>query len=239
MRVGGEYWQCLGPLVIAACALMLIGCQQKMARQPSLAPLAANEFFRDGRSERPLVSGTIARGHLRTDTALFTGRTATLEDRVARAARIVTDAATDFGGMVAAATIASDENDFVNFFPIPITEQTVEHGRNRFMIYCVVCHDPLGTGRGKIVERGYTPPPSYHIERLRNAPVGRFFAVMTEGYGSMPSYEAQIPVPDRWAITAYIRALQLSQRFPINELPADLRDKLGLDAVAAKAGRKP
>ena len=82
------------------------------------------------------------------------------------------------------------------------------------MIYCVVCHDPLGTGQGKIVERGYTAPPSYHIERLRNAPVGYLFAVISEGYGSMPSYGAQIPVRDRWAIVGYLRALQASQHFP-------------------------
>ena len=87
-----------------------------------------------------------------------------------------------------------------------MTEPVLEHGYHRFMIYCVVCHDPLGTGQGKIVERGYTAPPSYHIERLRNVPVGYLFAVISEGYGSMPSYGAQIPVRDRWAIVGYLRA---------------------------------
>jgi mono/diheme cytochrome c family protein len=82
------------------------------------------------------------------------------------------------------------------------------------MIYCVVCHDPLGTGHGTIVQRGYTPPPSYHIERLRTAPVGHLFAVISEGYGSMPSYADQIPTRDRWAIVAYLRALQASQHYP-------------------------
>ena len=86
------------------------------------------------------------------------------------------------------------------------------------MIYCVVCHDPLGSGHGRIIERGYTAPPSFHIDRLRNAPVGRLFAVATEGYGSMPAYSAQIPTEDRWAIVAYIKALQLSQHFPVTEL---------------------
>jgi mono/diheme cytochrome c family protein len=99
----------------------------------------------------------------------------------------------------------------------------LEHGRNRYMIYCVVCHDPLGTGRGKIVERGYTRPPSYHIERLRQAPVGHFFEVISKGYGSMPSYGSQVPPRDRWAIIAYIRALQTSQHFKVAELPDDLR----------------
>jgi mono/diheme cytochrome c family protein len=93
------------------------------------------------------------------------------------------------------------------------------------VIYCVVCHDPLGTGYGKIVERGYTRPPSYHIPRLREAPVGRLFAVVSEGYGSMPSYAGQIPIEDRWAIIAYLRALQLSQHFPEAELTDEMRAK--------------
>ncbi len=94
------------------------------------------------------------------------------------------------------------------------------------MIYCIVCHDARGTGRGKIVERGYTQPPSYHIERLRTVAVGHFFDVITNGYGSMPDYKQQIPPRDRWAIAAYIRALQLSQHFPKDQLPADLREEL-------------
>src|SRR3954452_23415421 len=93
------------------------------------------------------------------------------------------------------------------------------------MIYCVVWHDAMGTGHGKIVERGYTAPPSYHIERLRQVPVGHFFAVMTDGYGSMPSYANQIPPRDRWAIAAYIRALQLSQHFPEKELTDAMRSE--------------
>jgi hypothetical protein len=91
------------------------------------------------------------------------------------------------------------------------------------MIYCVVCHDAEGTGRGTIVERGYTPPPSYHIDRLRDAPVGHFFKVVTLGYGSMPSYRNQIKAPDRWAIIAYIRALQLSRHFPVEELTEGMK----------------
>jgi hypothetical protein len=106
------------------------------------------------------------------------------------------------------------------------------------MIYCVVCHDPLGTGRGKIVERGYTQPPSYHIERLRKAPVGRFFDVMTNGYGSMPDYKQQIPPWDRWAIAAYVRALQLSQHFPAKDLPPDMRKEWDEHRRATLARRR-
>ena len=121
-----------------------------------------------------------------------------------------------------------EDRTYVDTFPFPVTREVLEHGRERYMIYCVVCHDPLGTGRGKIVERGYTQPPSYHIERLRNVAVGHFFEVITNGYGSMPDYKQQVPPRDRWAIAAYIRALQLSQHFPVN-------DKLtGRDAPAEK-----
>jgi hypothetical protein len=94
----------------------------------------------------------------------------------------------------------------------------------------------LGTGYGKIVERGYTRPPSYHISRLREAPVGRLFAIVSEGYGSMPSYAGQIPPEDRWAIVAYVRALQLSQHFPKNKLTEEMQK--GLPAVEAAGPRE-
>ncbi len=230
MRLGGDQW--MRAAWPAACTLLLAGCQQKMADQPSLKPLVPSDFFHDGRSERPLVPGTVARGHLRTDAALFTGRPPGPAGGTAGAAAAVTGAA--LGGLPAALALASGESNFVDAFPFPLTEAVVEHGRNRYMIYCVVCHDPLGTGRGKIVERGYTPPPSYHIERLRKAPIGRFFAVMTEGYGSMPSYAAQIPVHDRWSIASYVRALQLSQNFPVADLPAEVRAKIGRGPGAPK-----
>jgi hypothetical protein len=104
------------------------------------------------------------------------------------------------------------------------------------MIYCVVCHDPMGTGRGRIVERGYIKPPSYHIPRLRTAPVGRLFAVATEGYGAMPSYDGQISARDRWAIVAFIRALQLSQHFPENQLTPEMRSQVA-QTQSAKESR--
>ena len=118
-----------------------------------------------------------------------------------------------------------------------MTEPVLEHGYHRFMIYCVVCHDPLGTGQGKIVQRGYTAPPSYHIERLRKAPVGYLFAVISEGYGSMPSYGAQIPVRDRWAIVGYLRALQASQHFPEAKLTDEMRRERS-DAGRDRQGRR-
>ncbi len=105
-------------------------------------------------------------------------------------------------------------------FPFPITEQVMQRGHERFNIYCSPCHSELGDGNGMIVQRGFRRPPSYHIERLRKAPVGHFFDVMTNGFGVMPDYASQIPVKDRWAIVAYIRALQASQSGTAADLPA-------------------
>jgi mono/diheme cytochrome c family protein len=96
-------------------------------------------------------------------------------------------------------------------FPEPIDRAMLERGRERFGIFCSPCHDRVGTGGGMVVLRGFPAPPSLHIERLRKAPPGHFFDVMTNGLGRMPSYKSQIPVRDRWAIVAYVRALQLSQ----------------------------
>jgi hypothetical protein len=193
-----------------------------MAAQPSYKPLEPCSFFPDGQSARQPVPGTVARGHLRADAHLFTGLRTEESSDWTQAAAVVGVAAWN-PLAVAAAAVAGEEVRYVDTFPFPITRAVLEHGRNRYMIFCVVCHDPLGTGRGKIVERGYTPPPSFHIDRLRAAPVGHFFDEITRGYGSMPDYAAQVPPRDRWAIVAYIRALQLSQHFPVKELPADLR----------------
>jgi len=100
-----------------------------------------------------------------------------------------------------------------NYMPseVPVNEETLARGRERFNIYCAPCHSRLGDGNGMVVQRGYRHPPSYHQDRLRQATLGYFFAVMTNGFGAMPDYAAQIPPRDRWCIVAYIRALQLSQ----------------------------
>jgi mono/diheme cytochrome c family protein len=98
-----------------------------------------------------------------------------------------------------------------DYMPFAITEADLARGRERFNIYCAPCHSRLGDGNGMVVQRGYKHPPTYHQERLRKAPLGYFFDVMTNGFGAMPDYSSQIPVEDRWRIVAYIRALQLSQ----------------------------
>ena len=105
--------------------------------------------------------------------------------------------------------------------PFPATKEVLERGRERFNIYCSPCHSQLGDGNGMIVQRGFKRPPSYHLDRLRQAPIGHFFNVMTKGYGAMADYAAQVPVNDRWAIAAYIRVLQFSQHATPADLPAD------------------
>lgn len=112
-------------------------------------------------------------------------------------------------------------------FPYAITKEILQRGQQRYNIYCAPCHGLAGDGNGIIVQRGFPAPPSYHSDRLRTSPVGHYFDVITNGFGRMPSYAAQIPVNDRWAIIAYIRALQLSENATINDVPPDQRSKLG------------
>lgn len=108
-----------------------------------------------------------------------------------------------------------------------ITQALLERGRERFDIFCSPCHGRTGHGDGMIVQRGFPGPPSFHIERLRQAPASHFVEVITDGYGIMYSYAALVPPPDRWAIAAYIRALQLSQHADALALPAAVRERIG------------
>ena len=111
-------------------------------------------------------------------------------------------------------------------FPFAVDENVMARGQERYDIYCSPCHDRTGAGDGMIVRRGYRRPPTLHADRLRLAPVGHFFDVMTTGFGAMPDYAAQIRAEDRWAIVAYIRALQLSEHATIADVPADRRGAL-------------
>ncbi len=164
-----------------------------MADQPRYKPLAKSSFFGDGRSARPLVEGTVARGHLLADEHFSFGKS---------------------GGAL------------VRTFPFPVTLEVLQRGRERYDIFCAVCHGRAGNGDGMVVRRGFRPPPSFHIERLREAPVGHFFDVISNGFGAMPDYAEQIPAKDRWAITAYIRALQLSQNARLEDVPIGARKGL-------------
>ena len=120
--------------------------------------------------------------------------------------------------------------------PLPLTRALLARGRDRYQIFCTPCHGLTGDGLGMVVQRGFRRPNSYHIDRLRAAPIGYFFDVMTNGFGAMPDYSAQIPPEDRWAIAAYIRALQVSQRAPLADVPESERGAL---AAAPPAPRAP
>ena len=180
-------------LLLLIALSVLSACRLDMHTQPKYKPLEQSSFFDDGRSARPVVPGTVTRGHLRIDEHLYTGRIS---------------------------------GELADTFPFPITRQDLERGRERYNIYCSPCHDYGGSGHGMIVQRGFPPPPSYHIDRLRQAPVGHFFEVMTKGYGTMFSYADRVSPEDRWRIVTYIRALQLSQGATINDVPPEERQQL-------------
>ena len=114
----------------------------------------------------------------------------------------------------------------VDGYPFPVTSAVMNRGEQRFNIYCSPCHGRLGDGNGMIPARGYRRPPSFHTDALRTAKTGHFFDVMTNGFGAMPTYAPQVPVQDRWAIVAYIRALQLAHNATVNELTPEERGKL-------------
>jgi hypothetical protein len=142
-------------------------------------------------------------------------------------------------GSAGAYTGLDAANKPVANLPFPVTREVLLRGQERYNVFCAPCHDRVGDGRGMIVRRGYKQPSSYHIERLRNAPVGYFFNVMTEGFGVMPSYAPQVPVADRWAIAAYIRVLQYSRNARLADLPPADRQKVEADLSHLSQGLQP
>lgn len=205
-------------LLSAFCLLSSAGCRQDMQDQPKYTAYQSSGFFRDGLSSRQLVEGTVPRGYLRADREFYTGKKN--KPGGAQGAGSAQASATPqqpgvSGPNPAGSTGANAQSavypDDVATFPISITMETVNRGQERYQIYCSACHGMTGYGDGLVVRRGFRNPPSFHEERLRQAPVGHFFDVSTNGWGAMPSYAAQIAPADRWAIIAYIRALQLSQ----------------------------
>jgi mono/diheme cytochrome c family protein len=188
--------------LLVACAATTFffadGCRylkQDMASQPKNKPLSPSEFFEDGRSERPLLENTVARGSIAED-ALF---------------------------------VPKDSNAF----PLPVNRELLERGQDRYKIFCTPCHGLQGDGYGMVAMRGMKHPPSFHQDRLRQAPNGYFFDNITNGFGAMYGYSAQIPPRDRWAIIAYVRALQLSRNAKAADLPAELREKLNQEGSPA------
>jgi Cytochrome C oxidase, cbb3-type, subunit III len=193
-----------GIACLGAVTLLVAGCRLDMHVQPKYLPYQPTTFFDDGRSERQPVPGTIARGHLRLDELLYTGK---------------------------------ENGVLADKFPFPVTRADLERGRDRYNIYCSPCHDYTGNGRGMIVQRGFSPPPSFHIDRLRGAPAGHFFDVITNGLGPMYSYSSRVEPEDRWRIAAYIRVLQLSQHAESRDVPAAQREKLTQESAEPPASQ--
>ena len=130
-------------------------------------------------------------------------------------------------------------DQFVDQLPFPLSREVLERGRERFNIYCSPCHGRLGNGLGMIVRRGLKRPPSYHIDRLRQVPIGYFYDVITNGFGAMQDYSAQVAPRDRWAIASYIRVLQYSQLASINDVPPEERQALSTAAARPAEQKRP
>jgi mono/diheme cytochrome c family protein len=234
-------WISLG--FILCLSLLTTACQQEMARQPSYRPLEPTDFFDDGRASRPLVEGTVPRGRPLEQSPILTYRRDSAHGDVARAVALIGNPAMNAFAALLPSVLGPSSADYINVCPIPIDEKAMKRGQQRFNIYCAVCHDALGTGNGKIVERGYLRPPNYHTDdsrgfarrglkvHLRDLPIGYYFEVITRGFGAMPDYASQIPPEDRWKIIAYIRALQRSQWTPLKDLPESLQEKVRREAA--------
>ena len=186
-------------LLVAVFGLSAVGCRYDMQDQPRYKAYKKSDFFKDGRASRDLPEGTVPRGQLKSDKAFYTGKIANPNPNAA--VTTTTDATGN--------TLVSSFPNDIEEFPVPVTKELVDRGQDRYNIYCIVCHGPTGKGDGMVVRRGFPQPPTYHDDRLRNAPVGHFFDVMTNGWGKMNSYAPQIQPADRWAIVAYIRTLQV------------------------------
>ncbi len=167
-----------------------------MDRQQKYRPQAESNYFEDGATMRPIVEGTVARGELKDDTRFYFGK--------------------------------DSKGNFIKGFPkqIELNMELLNRGQERFNIFCSPCHGRIGNGRGIVVERGMLPPPSFHTDSIRAYPNGRVFDVITNGIRNMQPYKYQVPVKDRWAIIAYLRALQRSQNATIQDVPQNERGSL-------------
>ncbi len=187
----------LGIAAAFGVTLLLAGCRQDMQNQPKLIPQRGSEMFADHRGARPQVVNTVARGQLHEDSYFYTG-------------------------VVEGANGYREEK---NELPFPLTVDVLKRGQERFNIYCTPCHSRVGNGLGAIVDRGYKPAANLHDQVRLAQPLSHYFYVMTHGYGAMPDYSAQLTPEDRWAVAAYIRALQLSQSATAGDVPAGVQVK--------------
>ncbi len=195
------------PLLLTAVWIIMTGCQgvpfekppihlnPNMDDQERYDPQETSGFFTDRRTMRPAVSGTVARGELREDTALYLGK--------------------------------DDNGDEINYIPFQITSDLLQRGREQYDIFCSPCHSRIGDGNGIIMRYDYPiPPPSFHDNKLKNLTDGYIFNVISNGIRNMPGYKHQIAVDNRWAVTAYVRALQRSQDARAGDVPNQILQEL-------------
>jgi hypothetical protein len=187
--------------------LSIAGCRQDMQDQPKVISQRGSEMFADHRGARPQVVNTVARGQLHDDSYFYTG-------------------------VVQGANGYREER---NEMPFPVTMDVLRRGQERFNVYCTPCHSRVGNGLGEIVQRGYKPAGNLHDQVRLSQPLSHYFYVMTHGYGAMPDYSAQLAPEDRWAVAAYIRALQLSQAATAQDVPSGAKVE-SLKDLADSAG---
>lgn len=232
-------------LVEPSCLLLgLCACRQDMHDQPRYKPLAASSLFASGTSAREPVAGTVARGQTAYSRTFYSGqlpgnpapqtwRPTAGEPPISPPGATDPEQLAAWRSIAAAEAVAGiapgRESRYTDVLPPelgPLTEAMLRRGQERFDIYCALCHDRTGSGNGMIVRRGFSRPPSFHGERLRAVRLGHLFAVISSGFGAMPGYASQLRPADRWAIVAYIRALQLSQQAALWELPAAMQQRV-------------
>ncbi len=189
--------RCIAAVAGLIAMMFVTGCRQDMQDQPKIRSQRGSEMFADQRGARPQVANTVARGQLHADSFFYTG-------------------------VVQGANGYREEKDEM---PFPVTMEVLKRGQERFNIYCAPCHSRVGNGLGEIVQRGYKPAANYHDQVRLSQPISHYYYVMTNGYGAMPDYSAQLTPEDRWAVAAYIRALQLSQAAKTSDVPAGVQVK--------------
>lgn len=195
--------------VLAVCLLATVGCRQNMHNQHKLEPYESSDFFADGQGSRQLPANVVPRSAFGEEIAPYTG--------LAETPAASTIPVPMMASQAQAVAVPQTPQ------PPQVTLQLLQRGQQRYNIFCSPCHGRTGDGLGMIVRRGYKQPPSFHDPRLRSAPADHFVTTMTEGFGVMPSYAEEVSLPDRWAIAAYIRALQYSQNARLADIPAGRR----------------
>jgi mono/diheme cytochrome c family protein len=196
---------------VAICALILLAnCGSNMRDQAKCQPLEQSSFFPDGKCARDLPQNTVPRGFAQADPASTGGG----------------GGATAAGATAAPNAGANADNVQAQDFPFPITRDVLSAGHLSYDTFCSPCHGLGGAGNGMVVQRGFPAPPSFHTDRLRNVPPGYIYSVITNGFGRMYSYASRVKPDERWAIVAYIRALQLSENAKIDDVPPENRQQL-------------